>query len=165
MKILFRLLLLAAVTALAFWLWTLFFPSPETVIRKRIDKVARLVSFGPREGNIARAANVLQLTGYFATNIEITVDTPAQSKQTLSGRDELTQAALAVRNVLAGLSVEFLDQTITLSPDKLEATVSLTGKARVPGDRDLLVQELKFYLQKINGDWLIVRIETVRTLT
>src|SRR5438445_4088249 len=151
MKIFFRVCLLAIIAALGFWLWTIFFPNPETVIRKRLDKVAKLVSFGAKEGNIARAANVMQLTGYFATNIEITVDTPAQSKQTLSGRDELTQAALGVRNVLTGLNVEFLDQTITLAPDKLSATVSLTGKARVPGDRDLLVQELKFYLQKING--------------
>ena len=165
MKIVLRLCLLAALAGLAFWLWTVFFPNPETVIRKRLDKVAKLVSFGSKEGNIALAANVMQLSSYFATNVEITVDTPAQSKQTLTGRDELTQAAMAARNMVRGLDVEFLDQTITLAPDKLSATVSLTGKARVPGDRDLLVQELKFYLQKINGDWLIVRIETVRTLT
>ena len=165
MRILLRLCLLAALVALGWWLWTVFFPNPETVIRKRLDKVATLISFGTKEDNIAKIANVQQLTGYFATNIEITVDTPAQSKQTLTGRDELTQAALGVRSVLSGLSVEFLDQTITLSADKTEATVSLTGKARVPGDRDLLVQELKFYLRKINGDWLIVRIETIRTLT
>ena len=137
----------------------------DAVIRKRLDKVATLISFNGKEGNIAKIANVQQFTSYFSTNIEITVDTPAQSKQTLSGRDELTQAALGVRSMLSGLNVEFLDQTITLSADKTEATVSLTGKARVPGDRDLLVQELKFYLRKIDGDWLIVRIETVRTLT
>lgn len=165
MRILLRLCLVAALLALGWWLWTVFFPSPETVIRKRLDKVATLVSFGSKEGNFARAANVLQLTGYFSTNIEITVDTPAQSRQTLSGRDEITQAALGVRNLLSGLAVEFVDQNITLSPDQSEATVSLTGKARVTGDRDLLVQELKFFLRKINGDWLIVRIETVRTLT
>jgi hypothetical protein len=165
MKIFVRICLVAAAAGLVFWLWTIFFPNPEAVIRKRLDKVAALVSFGAKEGNIAKAASVMQLTSYFATNVEITVDTPAQSKQTLSGRDELTQAALAARNMLSGLNVEFLDQSIILSPDKLSATVSLTGKARVPGDRDLLVQELKFYLQKINGDWLIVRIETVRTLT
>jgi len=165
MKIFFRLCLLAAVAVLAFWLWTVFFPNPETVIRKRLDKVATLISFNGKEGNIAKIANIQQLTGYFATNIVITVDTPAYSQHTLNGRDELTQAALGVRSMLSGLSVEFLDQTIALSPDKTEATVNLTGKARVPGDRDLLVQEMKFFLRKIEGTWLIVRIETVRTLT
>lgn len=164
MKIVIRVCLIAVVAGLAFWLWTIFFPNPETVIRKRLAKVASLVSFTSNEGNIPRAANVLQLSGYFATNIQIVVDTPAQAQQTLSGRDELTQAALAARNMLKGLDVEFLDQTVSLSPDKLSATVSLTGKARVPGDRDLLVQEMKFFLQKIEGQWLIVRVETVRTL-
>lgn len=165
MKIIFRLGLVVMFAALGFWLWTLCFPNPEMVIRKRLDKVAALISFGPKEGNIARAANILQLTGYFATNIEITVDAPAQSNHTFSGRDELTQAAMVVRNSLTGLNVEFVDQNITLSPDKTEATVSLTGKARVAGDRDLFVQELKFSLRKIDGTWLIVRIETIRTLT
>ena len=165
MKLFLRICLLAVVAGLAFWLWTVFFPNPETVIRKRLDKVAKLVSFGSNEGNIVRAANVMQVSGYFATNIEITVDTPSQSRQTLTGRDELTQALMAARSMVKGLDVDFIDQTITLAPDKLSATVSLTGKARVPGDRDLLVQELKFYLQKIDGAWLIVRVETVKTLT
>lgn len=164
MKLVIRVCLIAAVAGLAFWLWTIFFPNPEKVIRQRLDKVAKLVSFNSNEGNIARAANVMQLTGYFATNIQIVVDTPAQSQQTLSGRDELTQAALAARNMLKGLDVDFLDQTVTLAPDKLSATVSLTAKARVPGDRDLLVQEMKFFLEKMDGSWLIVRVETVRTL-
>lgn len=164
MKIFFRVCLLAAVAGLSFWLWTVFFPNPETVIRKRLEKVAKMVSFNSNEGNIAKAANVLQLSGYFATNIQIVVDTPAQSQQTLTGRDELTQAALAARNMLKGLNVDFLDQTVTVAPDKSSATVSLTGRARVPGDRDLLVQEMKFHLQKIEGEWLIDRVETVRTL-
>ena len=165
MKILFRLGLLTLFAALAFWLWTVCFPAPEKVIRQRLDKVATLLSFNSKEGNIARVANVLQLTGSFAPNIEITVDAPAQSQQAFHGRDEIHTAALAARQNLAGLAVEFVDQTITLTPDKTEATVILTGKARVSGDRDLFVQELKFRLQKINGEWLIIRIETVRTLT
>lgn len=165
MKLFGRLVSLAVIAGLGWWLWSVFFPNPETVIRKRLNKVAGLVSFEGKEGNFAKIANVQQLTAYFASTIEITVDTPAQSKHTLSGREELTQAALGVRSMLSGLTVEFVDQTVTLNPAKTEATVSLTGKVRISGDRDMLVQELKFYLQKIEGDWLIVRIETVRTLT
>jgi hypothetical protein len=61
--------------------------------------------------------------------------------------------------------VKFLDLNVTLSPDKTEAVVHLTGEARVPNERDLFVQELKFQLRRIEGKWLIVRVETVRTLT
>jgi hypothetical protein len=60
--------------------------------------------------------------------------------------------------------VEFVDVNIEISPDKKSATVNLTAKARVPGEKDWVPQELKFLLQKIEGDWLISRVETVRTL-
>jgi len=165
MKITLRIAALLALAALGYWLWTVFFPSDEAIIRKRLTKVATLMTFDSQEGNIARAMNVNEAAGYFARDVEIIIDTPAQSKFTLSGRDELTQRALGVRMLLKGLAVRFLDLNITLAPDNSEATVNLTGEARVPGDRDLFVQELKFFLRKIEGQWLIIRVETVRTLT
>lgn len=165
MRILLRVLLLAALLAAGYWLWTVFFPSPETVIRKRLNKVAELASFNSGENTIVGGANILQLMSYFTSNIEIVVDTPAQSRQTLTGNDELQTAVLAVRQSVRGLKVEFLDQSIQLAPDKTEATVNLTGRARVPGDRDMFVQELRFFFRKVEGKWLIYRVETVRTLT
>lgn len=165
MKILFRIVLFAALIALGYWLWTVFFPSPETVIRKRLNKVAELASFKSGENTIIGGAKILELVSYFAPNIEIIVDTPVQSRQTLTGNDELQTAALGVRQSFRGLQVELLDQNIQVSADKTEATVNLTGKARLPGDRDMFVQELKFFLRKIEGKWLIIRVETVRTLT
>ena len=165
MKIFIRICLAAAVIALGFWLWTLVFPGPEKIIRKRLTKVAALLSYDSKEGQIARLANVNQLAGFFSSDVTVIVDTPARSRHEISGRDELTQAAMGARMALSGLRVEFLDLNVTLSPDNSEATVALTGEARVSGDRDLFVQELKFVLRKIDGDWLIVRIETVRTLT
>jgi hypothetical protein len=165
MKLLIRLCLLAGLLALGYWLWTVFFPAPETVIRKRLAKVAELVSFNANEGQIARLANVQQLAGYFAPDIEISVDTPAQAHQVVSGRDDLSQKLMGARMMLNGLKVEFLDVTVALNAPKTEATVTLTGQARVAGDRDFFVQELKFFLRKIEGDWIIVRVETIRTLT
>jgi len=165
MKLFVRLVLLAALVALGFWLWTVFFPSPETVIRKRLSKVAELASFGSKEGQIARLANVRQLTGFVSPDIEISVDTPDRSQQVISGREELFQRAMGARMALGSLSVEFVDMSVSLGADRTEATVILTGRARVAGDRDPFVQELKFFLRKMGGDWLIVRIETIRTLT
>ncbi|MEY4387557.1 MAG: SnoaL-like domain [Verrucomicrobiota bacterium] len=165
MKWIARLSALAILAAITWWIWATFFPGPETVIRKRLNKVATLNTFDAKEGLIPRVANVQELMTYFAPEIEVVVDTPAQSRQAISGRDDLQQAVLGVRSMLRGLNVEFLDTQVTLSADQSNATVSLTAKARAPGDRDFFVQELKFLLRKINGEWLIVRIETVRTLT
>ena len=36
MKIVFRLILLAALIALGVWLWFVLFPSPEKIIRQRL---------------------------------------------------------------------------------------------------------------------------------
>ena len=54
---------------------------------------------------------------------------------------------------------------VALSPDKASATVHLTAKASSSEETDFEVLELKFTLKKINGDWLIISIETVRTLS
>lgn len=165
MRILVRIVALLAMAALGYWLWTVFFPGDETVIRKRLNRVAELMTFDAKEGNIARIANVEEAASLFAREVEIVIDTPAQSRQILAGRDELRQTALAVRMSLAGLTIKFLDINVTLAPDKTNATVNLTGEARVPGDRDLFVQEMRFTLRKVEGKWLITRVETVRTLT
>ena len=71
---------------------------------------------------------------------------------------------MLVRSNVNGFSVEFLDVNVQLDNSKTSAVVNLTAKGRVSGDRDLVVQELKFVLNKIKGDWLISKVETVKTL-
>jgi hypothetical protein len=165
MKTVFRLVLLVLLAALGWWLWTVMFPNEEAVIRKRLNRVATLMTFNSKEGTIARIANVEEVADLFDREVEIVVDTPAHSQQHVTGRDELRQNALGVRMALTGLTVKFLDLNVSIAPDRTNATVQLTGEARVPGDRDLFVQELKFELRKVEGKWLIVRVATVRTLT
>lgn len=165
MKTGLRIIALAVLIALGYWAWNVLFPGDETVIRKRLNRLASVMTFDSKEGNFARVARVEEAGSLFAPQVEIIIDTPAHSQQTLTGRDELRQKALAVRMALSGLQVRFLDLNVTFSPGKTNAAVNLTGEARVPGDRELFVQELIFHLQKIDGKWLIVRVETVRTLT
>ena len=75
------------------------------------------------------------------------------------------QAALGARSALSGLKVQFPDINITVAPDKQSAVADLTVEANVAGERDPIVQEMKFTLQKTDGEWLITRVETVRTLS
>ena len=63
------------------------------------------------------------------------------------------------------LSVEFLDINIILGSDKSTAVANLTARAKVTGEKEYLVQELRFILKKIGRAWLINRIETVKTLS
>ena len=159
-------IMVAAVLAgLGYWIWLTFFPSPEKAIRKQLQALAAAASFPVNEAPRAKLANAQKLGNFFTTDVEVTVETPGRAQQTFSGRDELVQAALGAHSSLNGLNVEFLDINVTVAPNKQTAVANLTARARIPGDRDFNVQELKFSLKKVGGDWLIYKVETVKTLS
>lgn len=155
----------AILIALCVWGWLVLFPSPERVIRTRLKDLAKTASFSGKEGPLAKAYNAEKLSGYFAPDVTVVVDVPGHGAQTFEGRDTVLQAALAARQNLSGLKVEFLDINVTLGGDKQFATVNLTGKGTVPGESDYFVQEMKFGFKKIDGKWLITRVETIKTLS
>ncbi len=165
MKTAFRFVLLATLVALGIWLWCVCFPGPEKIIRKRLTELARTASFSSGESDLARLAAAQNLAGFFATNVEVNIDVPGRVQHTLMGRDEIKEAALGARSTLSGLKVQFPDINITVAPDKQSAVADLTVEVNIAGERDSIVQEVKFTFQQTDGEWLITRIETVRTLS
>jgi hypothetical protein len=165
MKWLWRAFMGLALLALGFWLWSVLFPGPETIIRKRLAALAADASFAGNEGPVVRAAKIARILGLFSLDAEVAFDAPGRGIQTLRGREDLRQAALGAQSALPSLKVEFLDVNITLGPDKQSAVADLTARGRIGGDSGAFVQEMKFTFQKINGHWLIVRVETVKTLS
>jgi hypothetical protein len=83
---------------------------------------------------------------------------------TISTRQDIRTAAQAALAAYGSLTVELLDPNVVLSPDKESAAVDATVRVKMPSEQDL-VQELKFTLRKIKDEWLIIKIETVRTLS
>jgi len=165
MKIVFRFILLAALVALGVWLWFVLFPSPERIIRQRLAELARAASFSSGESDLARLAAAQSLAGFFATNVDVDLDVPGRGQISLAGRDEIRQAVLGIGSRLSGLKIQFPDINITVAPDKQSAAADLTVEANAGGEADFIVQEMKFTFQQTGGEWLIVRIETVRTLS
>jgi hypothetical protein len=161
---LLRGLLGLSLAALGIWGWRILFPSPEQAIRKQLTALAQTASVPASEGALAKLARAQRLTGFFTSNVEITVDLPGRSPQTITGRDELQQVALGARSMAAGLKVAFLDVGVTLAPDRQSAVAHLTARADVPGERMPQVQELSVSFQNLEHDWLISRVEAVRTL-
>ena len=149
----------------AIWAWRAFFPNHEQLIRKRLTEVAAAASFSANEAPVVALRNCQKLASFCTPDVEITVDLRGHSREKLSGREELLQKAMAGHALAGGLQVEFLDITVTLAPDKNSAVAVLTGKGRVAGENDLLVQELKFTLKRVGSEWLIYRVETVKTLS
>jgi len=165
MKMVFRILLFAALAALGIWLWLVLFPSPEKVIRQRLMELARTASFSANGSDLARLAAARNLAGFFDANVELNVDLPQLGQRRSMDRDEITQLSLFASSRTGGTKVKFPDLNITVAPGRRSAVVDLTVTAAVGGESDSFVQEMKFTLHKIDGQWLITRVETVRTLS
>lgn len=150
--------------ALGFWLYTVLFPSDETVIRKRMQTIARLASFNPGEGDLARLANISQLTAFFTPDISMRFEGTRPELQNLSGRDTLRQLFMVARSNLQRMSVRFPDIVVTVDPDGRTATVNVTVVADVNAEKDFILQELKLDLTRADGSWRVSRVETIRAL-
>ena len=159
-----RLLALAALAALGFWGWQLLHPSPEALIRKRMQEVAKLASVTPEEAQFARLAKAQKLTSFLTSDVEITVELPGHSRQTWSGIDEVREAVIGAESGIHALRVEFPGIEVTVGPDRRTAFVSLTAEGTVPGERDINLQELKVSLKKTDNEWFIKKVETVKSL-
>jgi len=161
-KTVYRLVLLVALVAAGVWLWTILFPGPEKIVRKRLAQVAAEASFNSGENPLVIAARSENLASRFSTNVEVNLNAPGFERLQFSGRADITQAAAGARVHLSGLKVEFPDASVTVGPDKKSAVADVAVKVQAAGQKDIYVQEMKFTFQKIGGDWLITRVESVR---
>lgn len=166
MKLLFRIFLFAALIGGGVWLWMYFHPGPEEAIRRRLADVARQVSFTGKEGMVAKAAHSQKLASYFGREVALMIDLPEMNSREGMTRDEIAQFALMLRSspYFRSLKVQCLDPVITLGTDRKSAFVELTIRAETMGDKYLVVQEMKFTMKEVDGEWLILRAETVKTL-
>jgi hypothetical protein len=164
MKIAFRLVALAVLGGAGFWLWTVFFPSPEKAVLKKISGLAATATISPNDGAITRAEKVSSLTGYFSPDAEIIYDVSVAGAGTLSGRDEIRETAAGGFANAPSLKVQLNDARARIGPDKQSAEVTCTALISAGDNKDFGIQELHLQLKKIDGDWLITRAETVKTL-
>jgi hypothetical protein len=160
----YRLVFCALLVGVGLWVWHWLFPSPERVIRKRLAQVAATACIPPNEAPLAKLANAHRLASFFSEDVQLLLSGGSYSALSITGKEDLLQAAMGVRSTLSSLKVEFPDIVVSVGPDKASATVELTAKAMVPSEKDFGVQELKVMVRKVGGDWLITRVETVKTL-
>jgi hypothetical protein len=159
-----RLFLAAVVAGGAFYGYRAWHPSAEQAIRKEFAALARTASFPQRESTLARFSRASKLVGFCTPDVQIVMDVPGHSGQTISGRDELLAAINGAQAMAVGLAVEFVDVGVEVAPDRQSAVVSLTVRGKVSGERDMIIQELRCELKCFKGEWQISRVETVKTL-
>lgn len=150
--------------ALGIWAYQALFPGVQTVLRRRLQELASAASIRPNEASLAKLAKSQKVAAFFTTDAQITLDLPGRLPQSLSGREEVLQAALSARSMLKSLKVEFVDVDVTVGPTKDSAVAHFTVKADVPGESTPQVEELEARFQRVEGDWLINQVQNVRTL-
>ncbi len=160
-----KLAVLLALGALIYAGYFWLHPTPEKIIQDRLKELAKVASFQGEEAPLAKLYNAQKLSSFCSPAVEVTVNLPGRHNATVSGRDEVMKAVAATRQSLRGLQVDFLDVTVQLARDGASATALLTARVRVTGDRDDYIQELRFTFQKVDGEWLIVEVQTIETLT
>lgn len=165
MKNVFRIGLLIAMAALGGWLWTLFFPGPEKIVRRQMSHLAKTVTFTAQDSPIARAAKAQKLVGFFSQDAKIFLDWTGYGERTISGREEIREDATVGFASISALAVDFLDVTINVADDKKSAEARCTAKLRIGDNKSYDVQEMRFQFMKIEGAWLITKAETIRTLS
>jgi hypothetical protein len=155
----------AVIVGLCVWLWTVLHPSPETIIRSRLNALAKALSFNSKSGLLGQAYDAQKTAEFFTADVDVEVNLAGYEPISLHGRDEVLQIVLAARSRLTSLKIEFPDMNISLTADGQSAKVNLTGKGTIPGERDISAQEFNFLLKKVDGKWLIYQVETVKTLS
>jgi hypothetical protein len=159
-----RLILALAAAALAVWLWQVLFPSPEKVIAGQFEKLARDASVQPGEGSLPRLLDAQKAGSFFSASVDININLPGHQRHEVMSRDDIVQALTAV-HMSGGMTVKFPDINVTVGEDRETAQADVTVVAQTADEPNLMVQEMKFTLQKIDGKWLITRVQTVRTLS
>ncbi len=160
-----RVVALVVLAGLGFWGWRVLFPRPEQVIRKRLNALASTASVSGAEGALVKVAKAQALTGFCTPDVEIIVDVPGYQHQEIHGSAELLQVAAVVRTYRHGFKVQFFDVVVNVASDKNSAVADLTARVDVPRERDFGVQELRFKMKKVEGKWLVSRVETVQPLS
>jgi hypothetical protein len=157
MKWTLRIALLALLLGLGAWLWFYLHPSPQEAIRRQLNGLAEAASFEAGEGLIGRASASQRVAGYFATEVTMNIEI---------SRVEIAEQALYLRmqKGIRSFKVKILDPVITMGADNKSAIVEVTLHAETEGEKHLIVQEMKFMMRAVEDDWLILRMETVRTL-
>jgi hypothetical protein len=163
MKLALRLAFLAVGIGLCVWLWIYLHPKPEEAIRRRLVKLEKAASFEQRQGNLAAAVDADNFSEFFAREVGLAMEPRAWFPDSIE-RSEITRLMVGLRTQMDFLNVKLLDPVITIGVDKKSAIVELTINAATSGERHLLVQEVKFTMKEVDGEWLIIRVETIRTL-
>lgn len=110
-----------------------------------------------------------KLAGFFAPEIVLQVELEAWEREVapITKAADLSEHYLMMTQGRIGinlLDVRIVDVLTRIAPDKQTASVLASAIVRVNTQREPVAQELKMEWEKVQGRWLIKRLDAIRTL-
>ncbi|HNQ73074.1 MAG TPA: hypothetical protein PKN95_05665 [Verrucomicrobiota bacterium] len=165
MKRLSRTLAVLTLLGGAVWLWLHFYPSPETAIRRQLQRLGATATFAGRESLLARGLAAQKFGDFFAPQVHLQLE-PRNLLDEEVTRQDLIELMVRIRSLpgVQAFKVRLLDPVVTLAADREHARVEVTVNAESSGERHRFVQELELGMARIEGEWRITTVATVRVL-
>lgn len=145
------------------FLW-LGWPSPERALRRQLQEMAELLSFQANEPPLNALGEINRLCAHLTPDVEVQIEARGFGRRTVRGREEIREGLRAYRQRFNGARVEFPDIRVELAPDRLSAVVYVTVEARLPGESDVWLQEMKLWFRRDGRQWQLARAETLQPL-
>ena len=153
LKLLSSLCIVAAVTALAWWL----FPSEERQIRSRLEELADTASIPPNEQEFGRMARLGRLGRLLTDDVSLGGGEPLDM---VSGRDAVLGLAAQVQRYTGGLHVVLQDVTVTVDDDRRRAHAGARAVATehaADGRETVEMRDVSLELAKTDEGWQLTR--------
>lgn len=156
---------LALVAGGVYW-WLQNDPHQREVrrIQKRLQDLASDASFPENAPALSKFAYPSTLTGYFTDPAQLDITFGDRAISRSYTRSQLEEDAAALRLAVRALNIQFLDIAVDLDEDFESALAHLTAKIYFANDPEYAVQEFRLTMAKPGGDWLVKRVETVKTI-
>jgi hypothetical protein len=152
--------------ALGGFLWLQIDPTGREIrrIQRRLTQLAETASFHEGDPPLKKFGYPGSISKYFTDPTELDVSAGERNVNGTLTRSQLEEGAAALRATAPGLKIEFLDIAVELETPPTRATAHLTAKIHFLREPDYAIQEFRLTLAKVETDWLVERIETVRTM-
>jgi len=157
-----RLLVLLLVAGLAILALRGYLESDRRQIERQFERLAEAASVQGTESPIAQIAQAAQVARFFTDDIVLRLG--QDSSSVIAGRDALVALAAQARR-RGAMQVMFDDVQVSVGgPDSASVYTTVTATGASLQSEVVEAREISVTLQKVDGEWLIARVEGVRTL-
>jgi ketosteroid isomerase-like protein len=157
-----RLLVLLLVAGLAVLALRGYLESDRRQIERQFERLAEAASVQGTESPIEQIAQAAQVARFFTNDVVLRLG--QDSSSVIAGRDALVALAAQARR-RGAMQVMFDDVQVSVGgPDSASVYTTVTATGANLQSEVVEAREISVTLQKVDGDWLIARVEGVRTL-